>query len=882
MSHHEAQKIKRKLAPFMSLLLAVACMGLLASCGGGTVSQSQKTGSSLLNGQDSFVTPSNIKEAIDDGTGRKVIKNEILLLRKEIVSDDVASSFITKQGWEILSYSSVTYVYKVRVVSQSLTELKNNIAIATSSDLFDSVTDNQVVSFDATTKEVLNDPLLQSTNWSWNYDAIGLTGAMQLLEGNSNSVSIGIADAPFRNDHADITFEKILSPSGVNVSFGSQCPLAVNYIHSCGANHGMNVSSIIGANQNNSELSAGIVKNRKLIAVESWTFGDQASAIEKLISQKVGVINISQNNRLCPSDSGCVINQEKLDSFNERVKVFGWQVYRALAKYDPNSTTLLVASSGNFGDYGVDLPSISLKRQPTDINGLISSTYSTYVNIDLPTSVKTRLKNQSLIVGGYYLDGGTKKASPGTMLPASGDVSDSFIFAPGGYWSASASNISADKAIGVYSYDGGVEAVTAQVGTSFATPHVTGVVALVLQANPKLSAPQVRDIILTNSDTVDGYRALNAEKSVRAALDTLTKPTVTLTATTTTPQLSQSVSFTASASSPNGSIKTYSWSFGDGTTLTGQTSPTTSHAFGATGDYAVTVTVMDEKGAQNTSTAVHIQPVSPIPNPTVTGITAPSTLTAGVNATFSINGTNLPTTENLVITPSGVGCTGFGYGTRSATAHAFACTPSLAGTLSFTISTAGGVSLRVLTLTVSDGSPSQYSQVTLNGVTYSKEECVKDNITGLVWEGKTASGLRSTHSYTNYDSSAIGNMQRWNGQGTAIYDATANDLSSSTNSIGYVNYVNQINLCGMGSGWRVPTIDELRGLVDTSVISGPKINQNWFPNSGPYPYYWSSSQNSENSSYTVYSWAIDFNTGATNAYYSRNNNLYIRLVRSGQ
>jgi hypothetical protein len=44
MSHHEAQQIKRKLKPFITLLLVVACMGLLASCGGGgsaTTSQIQ-------------------------------------------------------------------------------------------------------------------------------------------------------------------------------------------------------------------------------------------------------------------------------------------------------------------------------------------------------------------------------------------------------------------------------------------------------------------------------------------------------------------------------------------------------------------------------------------------------------------------------------------------------------------------------------------------------------------------------------------------------------------------------------------------------------------------------------------------------------------------
>ena len=49
MSHHEANKIREKLTPFMTLLLAVACMGLLASCGGGGVSDTQvKSGTSLL------------------------------------------------------------------------------------------------------------------------------------------------------------------------------------------------------------------------------------------------------------------------------------------------------------------------------------------------------------------------------------------------------------------------------------------------------------------------------------------------------------------------------------------------------------------------------------------------------------------------------------------------------------------------------------------------------------------------------------------------------------------------------------------------------------------------------------------------------------------
>ena len=76
--------------------------------------------------------------------------------------------------------------------------------------------------------------------------------------------------------------------------------------------------------------------------------------------------------------------------------------------------------------------------------------------------------------------------------------------------------------------------------------------------------------------------------------------------------------------------------------------------------------------------------------PTVTSITGPPTLTVDVNATFSINGANLPTAD-LVITPDGVGgCTRFGYGLRNIDAHTFACTPSATGSLSFTVATVSG------------------------------------------------------------------------------------------------------------------------------------------------------------------------------------------------
>ena len=62
-------------------------------------------------------------------------------------------------------------------------------------------------------------------------------------------------------------------------------------------------------------------------------------------------------------------------------------------------------------------------------------------------------------------------------------------------------------------------------GTSMAAPHVTGVAALILSVNPNLSAATVKDLILSNVDTVSGLSGkcvtggrLNAYKAVNAAL----------------------------------------------------------------------------------------------------------------------------------------------------------------------------------------------------------------------------------------------------------------------------------------------------------------------------------------------------------------------------
>jgi hypothetical protein len=179
---------------------------------------------------------------------------------------------------------------------------------------------------------------------------------------------------------------------------------------------------------------------------------------------------------------------------------------------------------------------------------------------------------------------------------------------------------------------------------------------------------------------------------------------------------------------------------------------------------------------------------------------------------------------------------------------------------------------------------SRYSQVYKGcrlgtNVYYSKTECVKDNLTGLTWQGQTPAGvgLRANDQIkTNYDSTA--GTQNYNG-GNPIH-ATQAQIDAPTNAIGFKNAVNLTNLCG-SSAWRLPTHTELLGLVKST--ESPTIDNAWFPNTGSM-YYWTSTPDQN---YSYFAWAVSFdkvfatnNTVSVNLGRSNTINQLVRLVHN--
>ena len=154
--------------------------------------------------------------------------------------------------------------------------------------------------------------------------------------------------------------------------------------------------------------------------------------------------------------------------------------------------------------------------------------------------------------------------------------------------------------------------------------------------------------------------------------------------------------------------------------------------------------------------------------------------------------------------------------------------------------------------------------------------CTRDNASGLIWEVKTSDGgLRDgNNAYTNYDDPS--QAQKWTG--SASVKPTPAEIGAATNSIGFIAAVNSNSsdsgtLCS-AADWRMPSRDELLGLVDRSYR--PTINPAYFPNTAS-TYFWSASPYTAD--YAGGAWLVGFGNGNAGLDL-RDDGFPVRLVRS--
>lgn len=148
--------------------------------------------------------------------------------------------------------------------------------------------------------------------------------------------------------------------------------------------------------------------------------------------------------------------------------------------------------------------------------------------------------------------------------------------------------------------------------------------------------------------------------------------------------------------------------------------------------------------------------------------------------------------------------------------------------------------------------------------------CIRDNVTGLIWERKLAGseqrGTETTYRWYNPDPTAnAGNAGK----------ETDNFHPDRESTYDYLNYLKGIELCGFDD-WRLPRVYELRSIVDRG-RQEPAIDTDYFRISGSYRQIWASALAANPSS----AWLVDFGHGRSNTT-SKNNYRAVLAVRGGE
>lgn len=188
---------------------------------------------------------------------------------------------------------------------------------------------------------------------------------------------------------------------------------------------------------------------------------------------------------------------------------------------------------------------------------------------------------------------------------------------------------------------------TVKTGTSMAAPHVSGIVALMLEANPELTPAQVRQILVDTATDVPGCaledcgagmaNALAAVKGALGAADA--HPVAAVTAEPTSGSAPLEVTFDASASyDPDGSVAEHRWDWdGDGTIDARTAAPVVTHTF-TVGAHRPRLSVVDDAGLASLPISVEIR----ASDPPVAAVTAPRTGRSGQPITFDASASTDP------------------------------------------------------------------------------------------------------------------------------------------------------------------------------------------------------------------------------------------------
>lgn len=366
---------------------------------------------------------------------------------------------------------------------------------------------------------------------NWGMEAIDAPGAWGYLD-RLNKVKIGLIDSMPNKAHEDLKFSKV-NVLSLNEKTGIT---SINQYTVSPDDHGTHVSGTINAKWNNKTGVSGVMggkgemyysavfyETKGKLSTRYGTAYSYLLALKNLIDQDVQVINISQNTNRLIGFSASHGNANAVNYLSMQANLTEKGLLRIIAAREaagkPDFVICVAAGNSNntyyypdqkatYG-YRTNMTALESLKWAFGWNGEIGNSlalYNNFLNLMDAEAVKSRV----IVVGAVGID---TAASTSTQTR---------------YGYANFSNVGSRVDVvapGVNVYSCEVKGYASYSGTSMAAPHVSGVAGLIFAANPDLSGPEVKDILVATA--VGRYYhggnysgLVNANNAVVAALKT--------------------------------------------------------------------------------------------------------------------------------------------------------------------------------------------------------------------------------------------------------------------------------------------------------------------------------------------------------------------------
>jgi serine protease len=525
------------------------------------------------------------KQTIDASGDQKYVPGEILVKFKPGVSEEKIKNINEKNG-TLVTYTSPYEGFKILKIPKTKT-VEEMVEIYSKNPNVEYAVPNAILN----AFTVPNDPYYDLFQWNFEAFETGVGGGINLEPAwdisTGDGVIVAVLDTGVAYEDYSI-YRK--APDLENTNFVSGYDFVNNDTHPNDDNgHGTHVAGTIAQSTNNNKGAAGVAYGCSIMPVKvlngegSGTLAQVADGIYYATEHDADIISMSLGYQASNVDP----------------------VLKAALDNAYNSGVTIVAAAGNDKRSTVSYPAayekcIAVGATRYDGSRAYYSNYGEALDVAAPGGDMRVDQN-----GDGYGDGILQN----TFNPTTKDPIDF------GYWFFQ--------------------------GTSMATPHISGVAALLISEGAK-GPEEVRaamqntavDLGTSGWDRYYGYGLVNATAALNYVQDrtTINSPPIAEAGGPYSGIAGVEVTLDGSESyDSDGSIVLYDWNFGDGSTSSGATPE---HVYSAAGTYTATLMVTDNENAVGTDTAIIKVTDVPSKNTSISDINVKTTAKIAGKNTF--------------------------------------------------------------------------------------------------------------------------------------------------------------------------------------------------------------------------------------------------------